>query len=121
HGAFIVGIRPVTGLAEPQDVDSVGQQHRRVDPVERGPRHRPQNAQGAVLNHGFPYAAPFTWPGLRSIDNPTAPRTRKMSYQPRSDFLRVIIERGFLADCTDLQGLDEALMAGIVPAYIGYD
>jgi len=44
-----------------------------------------------------------------------------MSYQPRSDFLRVIIERGFLADCTDLQGLDEALMAGIVPAYIGYD
>jgi tyrosyl-tRNA synthetase len=44
-----------------------------------------------------------------------------MSHAPRSDFLRVAIERGFYADCTDLQGLDAALMAGVVPAYIGYD
>jgi tyrosyl-tRNA synthetase len=29
--------------------------------------------------------------------------------------------RGYLADCTDLQALDEALLAGVVPAYIGYD
>jgi tyrosyl-tRNA synthetase len=26
-----------------------------------------------------------------------------------------------MADCTDLQGLDEALIRGVVPAYIGYD
>jgi tyrosyl-tRNA synthetase len=32
-----------------------------------------------------------------------------------------MIRRGFMADCTDLQGLDEALIAGVVPAYIGYD
>ena len=44
-----------------------------------------------------------------------------MTYTPKSEFLNVMIERGFLADCTDLQGLDEALMAGVVPAYIGYD
>ncbi|SIT85224.1 tyrosine--tRNA ligase [Pontibaca methylaminivorans] len=44
-----------------------------------------------------------------------------MTYQPRSDFLHVMIERGYLADCTDLQGLDEALCAQVVPAYIGYD
>ncbi|WP_323020659.1 tyrosine--tRNA ligase [Pararhodobacter sp.] len=44
-----------------------------------------------------------------------------MTFQPKSDFLRIIIERGFLADCTDLQGLDEALLKGVVPAYIGYD
>ncbi|UYP68840.1 tyrosine--tRNA ligase [Thalassobacter stenotrophicus] len=44
-----------------------------------------------------------------------------MTYQPKSEFLRVIIERGFLADCTDLQALDDALIAGVVPAYIGYD
>jgi tyrosyl-tRNA synthetase len=44
-----------------------------------------------------------------------------MTYRPKSDFLTAIIERGFLADCTDLQGLDEALMRGTVPAYIGYD
>jgi tyrosyl-tRNA synthetase len=35
-----------------------------------------------------------------------------MTYQPKSEFLRVMIERGFLADCTDMQGLDEALMRG---------
>jgi tyrosyl-tRNA synthetase len=44
-----------------------------------------------------------------------------MTYQPKSDFLRVMIERGFLADCTDMQGFDEALIAGVVPAYIGFD
>ena len=44
-----------------------------------------------------------------------------MAYHPKSEFLTTIIERGFLADCTDLQGLDAALTAGTVPAYIGYD
>ncbi|MEM1361268.1 MAG: tyrosine--tRNA ligase [Pseudomonadota bacterium] len=44
-----------------------------------------------------------------------------MTYQPKSDFLVTMLERGYLADCTDLQGLDEALRAGVVPAYIGYD
>jgi tyrosyl-tRNA synthetase len=44
-----------------------------------------------------------------------------MHPQPKSDFLNVLIERGFLADCTDLAGLDAALLAGVVPAYIGYD
>ena len=44
-----------------------------------------------------------------------------MTYHPKSEFLHVMTERGFLADCTDLQGLDDALMAGVVPAYIGYD
>ena len=44
-----------------------------------------------------------------------------MTYHPKSDFLRVMIERGFLADCTDYQGLDEALVKGLLPAYIGYD
>jgi len=44
-----------------------------------------------------------------------------MTYHPKSEFLRVMIERGFLADCTDLQALDDSLMAGPVTAYIGYD
>ncbi len=44
-----------------------------------------------------------------------------MTYRPKSDFLITLIERGFLADCTDLQGLDTVLMRGCVPAYIGYD
>ncbi len=44
-----------------------------------------------------------------------------MTYHPKSDFLRVMIERGYLADCTDYQGLDEVLAKGVTPAYIGYD
>ncbi|MBF9045480.1 tyrosine--tRNA ligase [Rhodobacterales bacterium HKCCE4037] len=44
-----------------------------------------------------------------------------MTYHPKSDFLQIAIERGFLADCTDLQGLDDKLSTGVVPAYIGYD
>ncbi|WP_417259002.1 tyrosine--tRNA ligase [Celeribacter sp.] len=44
-----------------------------------------------------------------------------MTYHPKSDFMSVMIERGFLADCTDYQGLDEAFAKGVVPAYIGYD
>ncbi|RGP36844.1 tyrosine--tRNA ligase [Pseudotabrizicola alkalilacus] len=44
-----------------------------------------------------------------------------MTYHPKSDFMRVMMTRGFLADCTDYQALDEAFLNGVVPAYIGYD
>ena len=44
-----------------------------------------------------------------------------MTYQPKSEFLAVMTARGFVADCTDFQGLDKALMAGVVPGYIGFD
>ena len=44
-----------------------------------------------------------------------------MTYHPKSDFMRVMFERGFVADCTDYQALDDALVKGVVPAYIGYD
>ncbi len=44
-----------------------------------------------------------------------------MSYKPRSEFLNVMQQRGFVADCTDYQGLDDALMNGTCAAYIGFD
>jgi tyrosyl-tRNA synthetase len=44
-----------------------------------------------------------------------------MNYHPKSDFLRVMFERGFVADCTDYQALDEACAKGVVPGYIGFD
>ncbi|WP_170587031.1 tyrosine--tRNA ligase [Ruegeria arenilitoris] len=44
-----------------------------------------------------------------------------MTYHPKSDFIATMIERGFLADCTDYQGLDDALTSGVQTAYIGYD
>ena len=44
-----------------------------------------------------------------------------MSFTPKSDFLQIMIERGFVADCTDYEALDQALMQGTLTAYIGYD
>ncbi len=32
-----------------------------------------------------------------------------MTYHPKSEFIHTMMQRGFLADCTDYQGLDEAL------------
>ncbi|HEY4136443.1 MAG TPA: tyrosine--tRNA ligase [Alphaproteobacteria bacterium] len=43
------------------------------------------------------------------------------SFTPRSDFLRVIIERGYLNQCTDLEALDKRLTSGVVTAYNGFD
>lgn len=44
-----------------------------------------------------------------------------MTYHPKSDFIAVMMERGFFADCTDYQGLDDALRTPGQPAYIGFD
>ncbi|MDF3350748.1 tyrosine--tRNA ligase [Sulfitobacter sp. KE34] len=44
-----------------------------------------------------------------------------MTYHPKSEFIHTMMQRGFLADCTDYQGLDEALLKGAAPAYVGYD
>ena len=40
---------------------------------------------------------------------------------PKSDFLRVLTERGFIHQTTDLEALDAACLAGPVTAYIGFD
>ncbi|MEM1265510.1 MAG: tyrosine--tRNA ligase [Pseudomonadota bacterium] len=44
-----------------------------------------------------------------------------MTYKPTSDFLHTLQSRGFIADCTDLEGLDDTLKSGTVTGYIGYD
>ena len=44
-----------------------------------------------------------------------------MSYAPKSDFLKIMIERGFVADCTDYEGLDNSILNGNIAAYIGFD
>jgi tyrosyl-tRNA synthetase len=40
---------------------------------------------------------------------------------PSSDFLHEATERGFIHQCTDLEGLDAALREGVVSGYIGFD
>src|SRR5690606_37720471 len=39
----------------------------------------------------------------------------------RSQFIRDIVERGFLHQCTDIEALDAAAAEGTVTAYIGFD
>jgi tyrosyl-tRNA synthetase len=39
----------------------------------------------------------------------------------KSEFLQVLIERGFLHQCTDLEALDKKLLNGVVTAYNGFD
>ncbi|CAH2601500.1 tyrosine--tRNA ligase [Rhodovastum atsumiense] len=40
---------------------------------------------------------------------------------PSADFLHEATERGFVFQCTDTEGLEAALKAGIVSGYIGFD
>ena len=41
--------------------------------------------------------------------------------QYRSDFLRVLTERGYIHQVSDHEGLDAAALEGRVAAYVGYD
>lgn len=43
------------------------------------------------------------------------------NFSPKSDFLRVLMDRGFVHQCSDFAGLDEKALAGGLPAYIGFD
>ncbi|MGY2053144.1 tyrosine--tRNA ligase [Methylobacterium sp. JK268] len=42
-------------------------------------------------------------------------------FAPRSDFLKVLIERGYVHQCSDFAGVDEAAREGRLTAYVGYD
>ncbi len=43
------------------------------------------------------------------------------AFIPKSDFLRILTERGFIHQCSDYAGLDEKALAGDLTAYIGFD
>jgi len=43
------------------------------------------------------------------------------TFKPKSDFLKVLLERGYMHQCTDLEALDAAAAAGPITAYVGYD
>src|SRR5208337_2342112 len=43
------------------------------------------------------------------------------AFQPRSDFLRGMQERGYIHQCSDLQGLDDKARSGSLVGYIGFD
>ena len=58
-------------------------------------------------------------------DSVSAPQTSvlKPAAMPalKSDFLRVLTERGYIHQCTDLEALDAAAAAGPITAYVGFD
>ena len=43
------------------------------------------------------------------------------AFEPKSDFLRVMQERGFIHQCSDFAGLDDKARSGSLVAYIGFD
>jgi tyrosyl-tRNA synthetase len=43
------------------------------------------------------------------------------SFRPRSDFLATLYERGFVHQCSDVEGLDAKARDGSLVAYVGYD
>ena len=56
---------------------------------------------------------------MASTTSPTVPAAAAASL--RSEFLRTLVERGFLHQCTDLEALDLAAASGRLTGYIGFD
>jgi tyrosyl-tRNA synthetase len=42
-------------------------------------------------------------------------------FKPRSDLVRLLLERGHIYQATDIEGLDAAALKGLLSAYIGFD
>jgi len=68
-------------------------------------------------------------PAARQACHPAAPRLNVAvqkeptvaDFRPKSEFLAALIERGYLHQCSDLEGLDAKARAGELIAYIGFD
>jgi len=43
------------------------------------------------------------------------------TFKPKSDLVRVLLERGHVYQATDIEGLDAAAAKGLISAYIGFD
>ena len=56
---------------------------------------------------------------MASDTTPAVPAAAPASL--RSDFLHTLVERGFLHQCTDLEGLDAAAASSRITGYIGFD
>jgi tyrosyl-tRNA synthetase len=55
------------------------------------------------------------------FESPTMSETEIASFKPRSDFVRVLQERGYIHQVTDIEALDKAASEGVITAYIGFD
>jgi tyrosyl-tRNA synthetase len=55
------------------------------------------------------------------LESPTMSDTDIAAFKPKSDFIRVLQERGYIHQCSDIAALDKAASEGVVTAYIGFD
>lgn len=45
----------------------------------------------------------------------------EIDFKPKSDFLKTMIQRGYVHQCSDFAGLDEKAAKGQLTSYVGYD
>jgi tyrosyl-tRNA synthetase len=55
------------------------------------------------------------------LESPTMSDSDIAAFKPKSDFVRVLQERGYIHQCSDLAALDKAASEGEITAYVGYD
>src|SRR6185295_4533462 len=98
----------------PQHLVAVGIEERHVDTIHRCPAHQPKRA--LKLAHGdLPVHVP-----RRRRGEPADCDSEAMT-NLKSDFLKILTERGFIHQCSDTAGLDELAAKGGLIAYVGYD
>ncbi len=83
---------------------------------------RPLNCAGPVDQQvrRLAVASAGSHPANAAIKGPPV-EDRPQAMNFKSDFLRVLGERGFIHQGTSLAGLDQRLKAGVVTGYIGFD
>jgi tyrosyl-tRNA synthetase len=54
-------------------------------------------------------------------ERPRMSETDIAAFRPKSDFVRVLQERGYIHQCSDLEALDKAASEGRITGYVGYD
>ncbi|MGA1760394.1 MAG: tyrosine--tRNA ligase, partial [Paracoccaceae bacterium] len=89
---------------------------RNINPVQRRSRHHSNRFYRLFCKHHL-----FLAHHHRYSNDANQKMGQVMTFIPKSEFLQIMLDRGFVADCTDYEGLDEALVKGGMPAYIGFD
>ncbi len=56
-----------------------------------------------------------------TIDRSCTIAMNATDFKPKSDFLEIMISRGYVHQCSDFEGLDQKAKAGELTTYVGYD
>src|SRR5690606_21426159 len=78
-------------------------------------------ARTSLLMEPFPCMLPPPWRPPAAAPNAIPMKARTAMTTPKSDFMKIMAERGFLHQCSDVEGLDKLAAENRVVAYVGYD